>query len=268
MLPRIVHDPARWRARAFPTVCFVWQGTEKRTKEQLELEVENMGAHLNAYTSREQTVYYAKVRWSLVLLCNGCGCATAGTRSNTHPPFGRLGVPKGCCTGSGHSVRHSAELQAEPGRHRARARCDPGAHTLAAPSGPACGVAKQKVVVPSRREQREEEEVAKSEEEVTFDRLHSMAYQNTPLDKLILGSRENIANINRDDLADVRKNARHPKLLTATDLDCHLSVLGYCRCLHTPLTVVRSTSKPTTQPPAVSWSGLVRSTTTSCVSLE
>jgi len=26
----------------------------------LELEVENMGAHLNAYTSREQTVYYAK----------------------------------------------------------------------------------------------------------------------------------------------------------------------------------------------------------------
>lgn len=27
----------------------------------LELQVENMGAHLNAYTSREQTVYYAKV---------------------------------------------------------------------------------------------------------------------------------------------------------------------------------------------------------------
>jgi processing peptidase subunit beta len=26
----------------------------------LELEIENMGAHLNAYTSREQTVYYAK----------------------------------------------------------------------------------------------------------------------------------------------------------------------------------------------------------------
>jgi predicted Zn-dependent peptidase len=26
----------------------------------LELEIENMGANLNAYTSREQTVYYAK----------------------------------------------------------------------------------------------------------------------------------------------------------------------------------------------------------------
>ncbi|VDM43138.1 unnamed protein product [Toxocara canis] len=32
----------------------------KRSQTQLELEVENMGAHLNAYTSREQTVYYAK----------------------------------------------------------------------------------------------------------------------------------------------------------------------------------------------------------------
>lgn len=32
----------------------------KRSQSALELEVENMGAHLNAYTSREQTVYYAK----------------------------------------------------------------------------------------------------------------------------------------------------------------------------------------------------------------
>jgi len=37
-----------------------FKGTKKRTQLQLELEVENMGAHLNAYTSREQTVYYAK----------------------------------------------------------------------------------------------------------------------------------------------------------------------------------------------------------------
>jgi processing peptidase subunit beta len=37
-----------------------FKGTGRRTQHQLELEVENMGAHLNAYTSREQTVYYAK----------------------------------------------------------------------------------------------------------------------------------------------------------------------------------------------------------------
>lgn len=38
----------------------IFKGTKKRSQTQLELEVENMGAHLNAYTSREQTVYYAK----------------------------------------------------------------------------------------------------------------------------------------------------------------------------------------------------------------
>ena len=37
-----------------------FKGTKKRGQKQLELEIENMGAHLNAYTSREQTVYYAK----------------------------------------------------------------------------------------------------------------------------------------------------------------------------------------------------------------
>lgn len=37
-----------------------FKGTKNRTQMQLELEIENMGAHLNAYTSREQTVYYAK----------------------------------------------------------------------------------------------------------------------------------------------------------------------------------------------------------------
>lgn len=39
---------------------YSFQGTAKRSQTDLELEVENMGAHLNAYTSREQTVFYAK----------------------------------------------------------------------------------------------------------------------------------------------------------------------------------------------------------------
>ncbi len=42
------------------TSVAVSQGTRKRSQLDLELEIENMGAHLNAYTSREQTVYYAK----------------------------------------------------------------------------------------------------------------------------------------------------------------------------------------------------------------
>jgi len=38
----------------------IFKGTQRRSQYELEMEVENMGAHLNAYTSREQTVYYAK----------------------------------------------------------------------------------------------------------------------------------------------------------------------------------------------------------------
>merc|ERR1712071_728409 len=37
-----------------------FKGTGKRSQTDLELEIENMGAHLNAYTSREQTVFYGK----------------------------------------------------------------------------------------------------------------------------------------------------------------------------------------------------------------
>jgi processing peptidase subunit beta len=38
-----------------------FKGTKSRAQTQLEMEIENMGGHLNAYTSREQTAYYAKV---------------------------------------------------------------------------------------------------------------------------------------------------------------------------------------------------------------
>lgn len=38
-----------------------FKGTTSRTVKDLEVEIENMGGHLNAYTSREQTAYFAKV---------------------------------------------------------------------------------------------------------------------------------------------------------------------------------------------------------------
>ena len=34
---------------------------QNRSQQALEVEIENMGGHLNAYTSREMTCYYAKV---------------------------------------------------------------------------------------------------------------------------------------------------------------------------------------------------------------
>ncbi|KAI0837179.1 mitochondrial-processing peptidase subunit beta [Hypoxylon sp. FL0890] len=37
-----------------------FKGTKRRTQQQLELEIENMGGHLNAYTSRENTAYFSR----------------------------------------------------------------------------------------------------------------------------------------------------------------------------------------------------------------
>src|SRR5258706_15708814 len=37
-----------------------FKGTHRRSQQALELEVQNMGVHINAYTPHEQTVYYAK----------------------------------------------------------------------------------------------------------------------------------------------------------------------------------------------------------------
>jgi mitochondrial-processing peptidase subunit beta len=52
---------------------------------------------------------------------------------------------------------------------------------------------------------REQEEVDKQLEEVVFDHLHATAYQNQPLGRTILGAKENIASIQREDLIDYIK---------------------------------------------------------------
>jgi processing peptidase subunit beta len=44
----------------------LFKGTGKRTRVQLETEIESIGASLNAYTSREQTVYLCKVSKSKI----------------------------------------------------------------------------------------------------------------------------------------------------------------------------------------------------------
>ncbi|KAG9455659.1 hypothetical protein H6P81_000167 [Aristolochia fimbriata] len=39
----------------------IFKGTDRRSARDIEVEIENMGARLNAYTSREQTTFYANV---------------------------------------------------------------------------------------------------------------------------------------------------------------------------------------------------------------
>eukprot|EP00171_Calliarthron_tuberculosum_P012896 IDg12896t1 len=38
----------------------IFKGTKTRSRRSIEVGVEDVGAHLNAYTSREQTVYYGR----------------------------------------------------------------------------------------------------------------------------------------------------------------------------------------------------------------
>jgi len=124
-----------------------FKGTGNRTQQQLELEIENMGGHLNAYTSRENTVYYAK------------------SFNND--------VPKTVDILSDILQNSKLEPQA---------------------------VERERDVI-----LREQEEVDKQLEEVVFDHLHSTAFQGQPLGRTILGPRENILSINRQDLVDYIK---------------------------------------------------------------
>ncbi|RVW30424.1 putative mitochondrial-processing peptidase subunit beta, mitochondrial [Vitis vinifera] len=48
-------------ARTATVGVWIDAGSSPETARDLEEEIENMGGHLNAYTSREQTTYYAKV---------------------------------------------------------------------------------------------------------------------------------------------------------------------------------------------------------------
>ncbi|GAA5913839.1 hypothetical protein JCM6882_007713 [Rhodosporidiobolus microsporus] len=125
-----------------------FKGTGKRSQHQLELEVENLGAHLNAYTSREQTVYYAK-------------------------SF-REDVPKAV---------------------------DVIADILTGSKLEAGAIERERDVI-----LREQEEVDKQLEEVVFDHLHAVAFQGQALGRTILGPKENILSIQRDDLANYIKS--------------------------------------------------------------
>src|SRR5690349_24691956 len=54
------HDPAIYGVSHF-LEHMVFKGTSRRSAEQITLDFNTMGAELNAFTSTEQAVYYARV---------------------------------------------------------------------------------------------------------------------------------------------------------------------------------------------------------------
>ncbi|CAG8574153.1 4468_t:CDS:2 [Rhizophagus irregularis] len=126
-----------------------FKGTKSRSQHQLELFIENIGAHLNAYTSREQTVYYAKtfkddVNIAVEILSD---------------------------------ILQNSKLDSH-------------------------AIERERDVI-----LREQEEVDKLLDEVVFDHLHATAFQGHSLGRTILGPKENILSLKRDDLIDyINKN--------------------------------------------------------------
>jgi predicted Zn-dependent peptidase len=55
------NEPAEINGVAHLLEHMAFKGTERRSARRIAEEIENVGGHLNAYTSREQTAYYAKV---------------------------------------------------------------------------------------------------------------------------------------------------------------------------------------------------------------
>ncbi|BAS73982.1 Os01g0711100 [Oryza sativa Japonica Group] len=64
-----------------------FKGTTRRpTANALEVEIENMGARLNAYTSREQTTYFADVQGRDVPIALDVLSECPPARARRHPP--------------------------------------------------------------------------------------------------------------------------------------------------------------------------------------
>src|SRR5712672_4397266 len=55
------HEPAAVNGAAHFLEHMAFKGTERRSARDIAEEIEAVGGHLNAYTSRESTAYYAKV---------------------------------------------------------------------------------------------------------------------------------------------------------------------------------------------------------------
>ncbi|HEY4472535.1 MAG TPA: insulinase family protein, partial [Stellaceae bacterium] len=55
------HEPAAINGAAHFLEHMAFKGTERRSARAIAEEIEAVGGHLNAYTSRESTAYYAKV---------------------------------------------------------------------------------------------------------------------------------------------------------------------------------------------------------------
>ncbi|CAG2240526.1 MAS1 [Mytilus edulis] len=181
-----------------------FKGTQKRSQTDLELEVENMGAHLNAYTSREQTVYYAK----------SFSKDSQEVLKKKLPSHSSLEAFIEVLSGTlPIDLRREEMAIRELGK-------------INSYSNPAIDILSDILQNSTLGEQeierergvilREMQEVETNLQEVVFDHLHAVAYQGTPLGRTILGPTENIMTINRNDLLEyIGNHYKGPRIVLA-----------------------------------------------------
>ncbi|MEQ2281089.1 hypothetical protein AMECASPLE_026771, partial [Ameca splendens] len=184
-----------------------FKGTRKRSQLDLELEIENMGAHLNAYTSREQTVYYAKA-FSKDLPRGGVQQKTLLNDKSERPNF----VYSSCVFDKTSSFLYLAvEVLADIIQNSTLGEAE---------------IERERGVI-----LREMQEVETNLQEVVFDHLHATAYQSTALGRTILGPTENIKTINRGDLVEyITTHYKGPRIvLAAAGGVCHQELISLAR---------------------------------------
>ncbi|KAA0057647.1 putative mitochondrial-processing peptidase subunit beta [Cucumis melo var. makuwa] len=165
----------------------IFKGTEKRSARQLEEEIENMGGHLNAYTSREQTTYYAKVLDKDVPKALDI---LADILQNSKFDEHRISRERDVILREMEEVRILFRL------------FDLYAMTLVS-SGTRIRFARIRVVEGQT-------------EEVIFDHLHATAFQYTPLGRTILGPAQNIRTITKDHLQSyIQTHYTAPRMVIA-----------------------------------------------------
>lgn len=124
-----------------------FKGTSKRTQYSLELEIEDLGSQINAYTSRENTVYYTR-----------------------------------CLA---HDLEQNVDILSDL---LTKSKLEPSA------------IEKERAVI-----LQESDEVDKMFDEVVFDHLHEITFKGQDLGRTILGPREKIRTIDRNDLVNYIK---------------------------------------------------------------
>ena len=153
---RVENQKNNGMAHFFEHMAF--KGSKLRRQHELSVEVENMGAQLNAYTSREQTVFYCRAL--------------------------REQLPV--------AVEMLSDIIQNPLINERDVEDERG------------------VIL------REVQEIDNMMDEVTFDYLHAVAFQGTPLAQTILGPEENIRSLKREELRSfVQSHYRAPHIVLA-----------------------------------------------------